>query len=136
MKTPRSACIAIALCLGACATPKQEPVMLVGYVEEAPPDVACATLMQDAVARTLANGFSLVGNPAQTVRGTAPAGAAREQVRNRHLVPAGSRPAGLTRRRMDGTFQSLYVNCAARKAYISKRGGLTDATYWFGPFLL
>ena len=136
MIASRTGLLAMAVLLAGCATAPQESLMLVEYVESAPPDTACAAMLERAAARDAANGFDTLGRQIEQVHAAPTNGITHDPARSRRLVPAGASPAGQPWRRMDGTIQSLYVDCAARKAYVSRRGGIADVTYWFGPFRL
>ena len=120
--------------LGACAAGKPEsvaqpPLVLAEQVKDAPRDDACVGLINDAVARDAHGVFRLAG---MLNTNTDPKhGHAKRQG---PLVPAGSHPADMPRRQLDGTFRALFVNCETRQAYVSKRGAVIDITYWYGPF--
>lgn len=119
--------MALAWLAGCASTP---PVLVLAeYRADAPPDAACAALIDQALDRELHGAFSLVARELATR--TAP-GAAPE----RRLAPLGSHPAGAPRRGLDGTFRALFVDCDTRLAYVARRGGVADITYWFGPFAL
>ena len=132
--------ILAALFLGACASKKPEPVVppplvLGGYQKDTPRSAACDSLIGQAVERDAKGGFKLVG---MLNTNTYPK-PGKSQVRespNHPLVPYGSHPAGDARAQLDGTFRALFVNCETRQAYVSKRGGVIDITYWYGPFTI
>ena len=121
-----------ALTLVACAARQPEPVVLpplvlAEYVRNAPPDPACAGLIERAVARDGQGGFKLAG---MLNTNTDP----KQGHSKGLLIPLGSHPTGLLTPQLDGTYRSLFVNCETRQAYVSKRGGVIDITYWYGPF--
>ena len=128
-------CLAIlaAVSLVACAS-KPPPIVLGEYVRAAPRDAACAALIEQAAARAAGGGFKLIGMP--NARTTVAPGAGQAKPGSNFLAPLGSHLAGLPLRQLDGTFHSLFVQCETRHAYIAKRGGVIDITYWYGPFAL
>lgn len=140
--TASSACghiaILAACVLSACAAKKPEPVVqpplvLGGYVKDMPRSEACDGLIGQAAARDAQGGFKLVG---MLNTNTYPKPGASQVRATPHilLVPYGSHPAGAASPQLDGTYRSLFVNCETRQAYVSKRGGVIDITYWYGPF--
>jgi len=129
--------ILAACVLSACAANKPEPVVLpplvLGEQAKTPPSEACDSLIGQAAQRDAKGGFKLAG---MLNTNTYP-GPGQSQVRaapNSPLVPYGSHPAGARSPQLDGTLRSLFVNCETRQAYVSKRGGVIDITYWYGPF--
>lgn len=130
--------ILAAFTLGACASKQPEPVVLPplvlgGYQADAPRNQACDSLIGQAVERDAKGGFRLVGmlntntypKPGQSQVRASP---------DKPLVPYGSHMAVPRSPQLDGTFRSLFVNCETRQAYVAKRGGVIDITYWYGPF--
>jgi len=140
-RTTSSACghvaVLAAFVLSACAAKKPEPVvqppLVLGERATAPPSEACGSLIGQAVERDAEGGFKLTGmlntntypRPGQSQVRASP---------DAPLVPYGSHPAGARSPQLDGTFRSLFVNCETRQAYVAKRGGVIDITYWYGPF--
>ena len=127
-----------ALALGACASAEpppvvQPPIVLGGYVKDAPLDEACASLIGQAAARDAQREFKLAGM-LNTNTYPKPGTSRVRSIPDMPLVPFGSHRAGEPVPQMDGTARSLYVNCKTRQAYVSKRGGVIDITYWYGPF--
>lgn len=134
-------CLAIlaAASLGACASRQaplpSEPLVLAGYTQGTPPDQACVAMIGQAAERDAQRSFKLAGmlntntypKPGES---TVPANPQMP------LVPIGSHPAGQAQLQMDGTSRGLFVNCETRQAYVAKRGGVIDITYWYGPFAL
>ena len=116
---------------GACAARQAEPVRLpvapAIHPERMPRDAACASLIERALARDVQGGFKLAG---MLITNTDP----KPRHSNGALRPAGSHPADIPTRQLDGTFRALFVNCETRQAYVSKRGAVIDITYWYGPF--
>ena len=113
--------IPAALVLGASANAEPQPVVapppvLGEQLDDAPPDPACADLIRQALARDAQREFTLAG------------------MLNRSPLPLGGHRASAPALQMDGTARSLFVNCETRQAYVSKRGGVIDITYWYGPF--
>lgn len=129
------AALAAILLLGACASKPAPARVVLGPADRgAPAGAACAALIEQAVARDLRGAFRPAAtNIAEVVR---PTGAAAHSHTPASLVPVGSYRAGATRRELDGTFHSLFVDCGARRAWVSRRGGVADLTYWFGPFTI
>lgn len=136
---PHITCLAIlaAVTLGACASkeppPPPPPLVLAGYVQGTPRDAACETVIGEAMQRDARREFKLAGmlntntypKPGEsTVR-------ANPQM---PLAPIGSHPAGPSSQQMDGTWRTLFVDCEKHQAYVSKRGGVIDITYWYGPY--
>lgn len=125
-----------AACLAGCAATPPEAVkptlVLADYVEGTPQDAACVALGERARERGSQNAFQLIGKEMQVDSrpGTATVRANPSVIQ----VPLGSHPAGRMARQPDGTFHSLFVNCDTHQAYIAKRGGVIDISYWFGPF--
>ena len=125
--------------LGACTAPQPPPppppLVLAGYIQGAPRDEACVALIEQASQRDAQRDFKLAGmlntntypRPGES---TVPASTRFP------LVPYGSHPASEAVLLMDGTRRSLFVNCETRQAYVSKRGGVIDITYWYGPYAL
>lgn len=128
--------LAAAVLLAACASePSPARLVLVPYDRATPPDAACAALIEEAAARDLHGAFRPAA--ARLVEPEPrPSGAAAPPATPGRLVPAGSHPARTMQRALDGTFHSLFVDCAARRAWVSRRGGVADLTYWFGPFAI
>lgn len=127
-----------AILLGACASKKPEPVVspplvLGAYDREAPRSEACDSLIGQAALRDASGSFKLVGM-LNTNTYSKPGGSQVRAAPSNVLIPAGSHPAGARVRQLDGTFRSLFVNCETRQAYVAKRGGVIDITYWYGPF--
>jgi len=122
----------LAGCAGKPPPVARPTLVLADYVDGTPQDEACVALGQRAFERGGRNGFKLIGKEMTVV---AAPGAAPDPARPGNLqVPLGSYPAGRMERQLDGTFHTLFVNCETRLAYIAKRGGVIDITYWFGPF--
>ena len=130
--------IPAALVLGACASAEpptvvQPPIVLGGYLKDAPLDEACSNLIGQAAVRDAQREFKLAGM-LNTNTYPKPGASQVRPMLEMPLVPFGSRLAGKPVPQMDGTARSLYVNCETRQAYVSKRGGVIDITYWYGPF--
>ena len=130
--------IPAALVLGACASAEpppvvQPPIVLGGYLKDAPLDEACSNLIGQAAVRDAQREFKLAGM-LNTNTYPKPGTSQVRPMLEMPLVPVGSRLAGKPVPQMDGTARSLYVNCETRQAYVSKRGGVIDITYWYGPF--
>lgn len=125
--------------LGACASTKPQPsaplLVLVDYQADAQRDDACTALIGQAALRESQRGFSLAGM-LNTNTDPKPGKAKVAGAPYSPLMPIGSHPAGAARQQMDNTSRRLFVNCETRQAYVSKRGGVTDITYWYGPFVL
>lgn len=126
--------------LTACASKQADPLVmpplvLGGYDKDTPRNPACDSLIEQAVERDVKGGFKLVGM-LNTNTYPKPGKSQVRETPNHVLIPYGSHPAGPLIRQLDGTFRSLYVNCETRQAYVSKRGGVIDITYWYGPFVL
>lgn len=124
--------IPAALVLGACASAEpppvvQPPLVLGEHMEDAPPDDACTDLIRQAVARDAQREFKLAGMLNTNTSRARP-------MPEMPLIPFGGYRASAPVPQMDGTARSLYVNCETRQAYVSKRGGVIDITYWYGPF--
>lgn len=120
------------LTLGACAARQPEPIVLTPLVlavqsEGIPRDTACTGLIERAVARDTEGGFKLAGMLNTNTH-------SKPGHSKGLLIPAGSHPAVMPSRQLDGTFRALFVNCETRQAYVSKRGAVIDITYWYGPF--
>lgn len=49
-------------------------------------------------------------------------------------LPRGMVPVVLDDRDMVGRFVSVFLDCETRKVVVSRRGGIVDATFWYGPF--
>lgn len=134
-----SLAIGAALLLGACAGAQQEPLVLANYAPGQAIDRACLDTMDQASARQAHGGFPVLGprvtqviGPPRAAAHVMPGGAGLQG----QIVPEGSHPIELRIPTFDNTFTLMYVNCAARQAWFSKRGGVVDATSWFGPFSL
>ena len=129
--------VLVAIALGAFATEKPKPpappLVLGDYVRGTPRSEACASLIAQAVERELHGAFKLAGM-LNTNTYPKPGESKVRATPDMPLVPLGSHPTGLLAPQLDGTFRSLFVNCETRQAYVSKRGGVIDITYWYGPF--
>lgn len=122
--------ILASLVLGASAAPQpgvQTPLVPGDHMQDAPPDHACVDLIRQAVARDAQREFKLAGMLNTNTPRARP-------MPEMPLIPFGGHRAGAPVPQMDGTARSLYVNCETRQAYVSKRGGVIDITYWYGPF--
>ncbi|MEW6760458.1 MAG: hypothetical protein AB1437_06510 [Pseudomonadota bacterium] len=53
---------------------------------------------------------------------------------NTNLAPQSTVAVFLNHPDLTGTQTSLFISCEKRLGYVSKRGGINDATRWFGPF--
>lgn len=138
---PPLICLSIlaAILLGACASeapPAPPPPLVLGaYQPDAPRDDACVALIGQAAQRDAKRDFKLAGmlntntypKPGESKAPASP------YIR---LVPLGSHAASPASLQMDGTLRTLFINCETRQAYVSKRGGVIDITYWYGPFAL
>lgn len=126
-----------AIALGACASKKPEPsappLVLGGYVKSTPRSEACDSLIAQAGQRDLQGAFKLAGM-LNTNTYPKPGESKVRAMPDIPLVPFGSHPADVPARQLDGTLRALFVNCETRQAYVSKRGGVIDITYWYGPF--
>lgn len=127
-----------AILLGACASKQPEPIappplVLGTYRQDTPREAACDGLIAQAMARDEQGGFKLVGMRNTNIH-PEPGATQVPAAPYPTLAPLGSHPAGIGRAQLDGTYRSLFVDCETRQAYVSKRGGVVDVTYWFGPF--
>lgn len=80
----------------------------------------CPELAERAIAAHKAGKFVLTGRMMGGIDEPAPPGV--------QAVDGG--------RRLDGVAQVLYLDCGRKTAYIMRRGGVADFTYWFGPYAL
>jgi hypothetical protein len=84
------------------------------------PKKLCPELAEAAITAYRAGKFALAGRMIGDIDEPAPPGA--------HLVEGG--------RKLDGAAELLYLDCGKKAAYIMRRGGVADFTYWFGPYAL
>lgn len=122
----------LAGCAGTQPAAVKPTLVLADYIEDTPQNAACVALGERARERSRQHAFKLVGHDMQVA--SRPATATGRPNPDAVQVPLGSHPAERMARQPDGTFHSLFVNCETRQAYIAKRGGVIDISYWFGPF--
>lgn len=116
MKAGKGAVLAVGVLLAcACAAQPQQ-------AERRPPsrpEQLCPEVTQAAIAAYRAGRFGRLERLDTSLDGAPPAA---HPVERKH--------------KLDGVFEALYLDCGKKTAYIERRGGVADITYWFGPFAL